>query len=160
MGAFRQGARPPGDAMALARAGVKFGIVGALGVVVNTAMLMVLYRGAHLPLFPSSLLAVEVSIIGNYLLNDYWTFEQQHPSLRRFVKFNLATLTALVVTPSLVWLLVGFRMQLLLANLVAIGAGAALNFTASAFWVWRPAEGGAHAWSTSSSQGSSSSRSR
>lgn len=141
----------------LARTGLKYGAVGALGVVVNSVTLAALYQGAHLPLFPSSVLAVETSIIGNYLLNDRWTFGRQRLSLRRFAKFNLATVAALAITPSLVSLLVVLGVNFMLANFVAITANAAINFTTSAFWVWRPLRGGALAWSPSSWDSSSSS---
>ena len=126
----------PNDTLSLAGAGVRFGFVGLCGVVVNTAVLALLYRGAHLPLFVSSLLAVESSIAGNYLLNNWWTFHGQQPSWRGFAKFNVACIGALVLTPIVVWLLTDAHLYLILANLVGIAAGAGLNFTLSALWVW------------------------
>ncbi len=144
----------------LVRTGTKYALVGALGIVVNTITLAALYQWAHLPLFVSSVLAVELAIAGNYLLNDRWTFARPTLSLRRFAKFNLATIAALVITPTFVWLLAEAGVQFLLANLLAITANAGINFTTSALWVWGPWGGGAQAWSASSWQSSSSSPSR
>lgn len=142
----------------LVRLGVKFAVVGLSGVVVNSAVLILLYRVLHAPLFPSSLVAVELSIITNYLLNDRWTFARPRPSWRLFAKFNLATAGALVVTPTVVWALVHLGLHFLLANIIGIALGAGLNFAASALWVWGLPEGGARLCSTSSSGRSSSSR--
>lgn len=141
----------------LVRVGVKFGVVGLCGVAVNSAVLFLLYRSLHVPLFPSSLVAVEVSIVGNYLFNDRWTFSRARPSWRLFGKFNLATAGALVVTPTVVWSLVHLGLHFLLANIIGIAVGAGLNFAASTLWVWGLPEGGARLCSTSSSGRSSSS---
>jgi putative flippase GtrA len=140
------------------RVGVKFAIVGLSGVAVNSAVLFLLYRALHVPLFPSSLVAVEVSIVTNYLLNDRWTFSRARPSWRLFAKFNLATAGALLVTPTAVWSLVHLGLHFLLANIIGITIGAALNFATSTLWVWGLPEGGARLCSTSSSGRSSSSR--
>jgi putative flippase GtrA len=140
-----------------ARVGLKFAIVGVCGVLVNSAVLAVLYSALHLPLFPSSVVAVEMSIVSNYLLNDRWTFTRTSPSWRRFFKFNVACAGALAVTPTVVWLLHELGLHFLVANLIGIAAGAVLNFVASTLWVWGIPEGGVHRCSTSSSPHSSSS---
>jgi putative flippase GtrA len=142
----------------LLRLGVKFAIVGLSGVVVNSIVLIVLYRALHVPLFPASLVAVELSIISNYLLNDRWTFSRARPTWRLFAKFNLATAGALLVTPTVVWSLAHVGLHFLVANIIGIALGAALNFATSTLWVWGLPEGGARLCSTSSSGRSSSSR--
>jgi putative flippase GtrA len=139
------------------RVGLKFAIVGVCGVLVNSAFLALLYSALHLPLFPSSVVAVEMSIVSNYLLNDRWTFTRPSPSWRRFFKFNLACAGALAVTPTVVWLLHEVGLHFLVANLIGIAAGAVLNFAASTLWVWGIPEGGVRRCSTSSSPHSSSS---
>lgn len=131
--------------------GVRFGIVGLTGVVVNSAALALLYRVLHVPLVPSSLVAVELSIVSNYLLNDRWTFSRGRPSWRLFGKFNLATAGALVITPAVVWSLVHLGLHFLLANIIGIAIGAGLNFATSTLWVWGLPEGGARLCSRSSS---------
>lgn len=127
----------------LVRLGVRFGIVGLTGVVVNSATLALLYRVLHVPLIPSSLVAVELSIVGNYLFNDRWTFGRRRPSWRLFGKFNLATAGALVITPVVVWSLVHLGLHFLVANVIGIAIGAGLNFATSTLWVWGLPEEGA-----------------
>jgi dolichol-phosphate mannosyltransferase len=130
---------------------LKFGIVGTCGAIVNTAVLTVLYRVMHLPLVPSSVTAVEVSIISNYLLNDRWTFHRRRPSWRLLMQNNAATAVVLAVTPTVVWLLVQSGVHFLVANMIGIVAGTALNVTITTLWVRMLSRGGLCPWSISPS---------
>src|SRR5687767_6577737 len=56
---------------------LRFGLVGLSGVVVNTAALWGLARGAGLPVLLASVLATEMAILSNFLLNDRWTFRAE-----------------------------------------------------------------------------------
>lgn len=139
----------------LAATALKFATVGAFGLLINTSILALLYGELHMRLFMSSLLAVECSIVSNYLLNDRWTFGRRRPCWRLFVKFNLATSVVLSTTPSAVWLLVHSGLPLLVANVIGMAVGAALNFTTSTLWVWGFSKGGVRPWPTSFSPRSS-----
>jgi putative flippase GtrA len=116
---------------------VRFGVVGATGAVVNTAVLYLLSRGVGLPLLVSSALAVELAIVSNYLLNDRWTFATRRPSVRRFAKFNVASLAGLSINVTTVWLLTRSGVYFLAANLVGIAAAVVANYVFSVAWVWR-----------------------
>ena len=115
---------------------LKFAIVGGSGAILNTAMLYVLYRRLHMPLVAASFLAAELAVGSNYLLHDGWTFAGRSPSLRRFAKFNAASLGGLTVNVLSVWLLVHLGLGIVLANLAGIAAGFAVNLVLSATWVW------------------------
>lgn len=115
---------------------LKFAIVGGTGVAVNISALYVLSRWVGLPLVAASMLAVEVAAISNYLLNDRWTFTTRTPSLSRFAKFNLASLAGLALNVLCVWVLTRLGLYFLLANLIGIAAGFAVNYTFSVGWVW------------------------
>lgn len=115
---------------------LRFAVVGGTGVIVNTSVLYVLSRWAGLPLVAASALAVELAAISNYLLNDTWTFAARSPSLRRFVKFNTASLAGLALNVLSVWLLTRLGLHLLVANLIGIAAGFAANYAFSVRWVW------------------------
>ena len=133
----------PGNAIMVlrtrAKAGraIRFGVVGCSGAAINTAVLYVLARGLGLPLPVSSALAVEVAVISNYLLNDRWTFATRRPSLRRFAKFNVASLAGLSLNVMTVWLAARHGINLLAANFVGIAAAFAANYAFSVAWVWR-----------------------
>lgn len=130
---------------------LKFGIVGIYGTLVNTAVLTVLSRVLHLPLVASSVIAVELAIITDYLLNDRWTFGRRRPSWRLLMQYNAATSVVLVATPAVLWLLVHSGVHFLVANLAGIAVGTMLNVTTSTLWVWMLSKGGSRPWSTLSS---------
>ncbi|MGE5618998.1 MAG: GtrA family protein [Sphingomonadaceae bacterium] len=116
---------------------VRFGIVGALGVVVNSVVLFVTHGIAGLPLLVASPLAVEVAILHNFAWNERWTFGASGFSLARLGKFNLTSLGGLLITSGVLYLLVSFAgFHYLLANLVGIALAMAWNFTTSLLWTW------------------------
>jgi dolichol-phosphate mannosyltransferase len=120
----------------------KFLVVGGLGVVVNTLLLALLYQLAHLPLLLASAIAVEASIIHNYLWNDRWTFARSSWALPRLVKFNMVSLAGLIITTGVLWTLVTYiHMAYLLANLVGIGIATVWNFAVNSRWTWGMSRG-------------------
>lgn len=114
----------------------KFAVVGGAGVILNTSVLFLLSRWAGLPLVAASALAAELAAIANYLLNDTWTFAVRSPSLRRFAKFNAASLAGLTLNVLSVLLLTRAGLYLLVADLIGIAAGFAANYALSVRWVW------------------------
>jgi putative flippase GtrA len=114
----------------------KFAAVGVVGVGVNTASLYALRVWEGMPLIPATVLAVELAVLSNYLLNSRWTFAGQAGSLRRLLRFNVSSLGALAVNIVCVWLLVRAGIYFLVADLVGIAAGFAVNFSLSVAWVW------------------------
>lgn len=116
---------------------MKFGITGVVGVAVNTVVLYVLVRWARIPLVAASVLAVELAVVSNYLMNDRWTFAVRAFSLRRFAKFNISSLAGLAVNVLMVLSLVKLGMYFVAANLAGIAVSAVINFALCVTWVWR-----------------------
>ena len=115
---------------------LRFAVVGGAGAVVNTATLYVLHRLLHVPLVAASVIAVELAVVHNYVLNDRWTFRMRVLSARRFVRFNLSMLAGLAVNVLVLWALVHGGVHLVVANLLAIGAAFTVNYASSTLWVW------------------------
>ncbi len=123
---------------------VRFGIVGASGVVVNQGLLMVLHGHSGWPLPLASAVAIEVSILTNFALNSRWTWNVDlGGSFRRWMwkalQYHAATVLSAfagngTVLLALVYL---FDVDYRLANLLGIVVGSALNFAAGEFWVFR-----------------------
>lgn len=74
---------------------LRFGVVGFSGLFVDIVVFYLLREVAHLWLYLSTALSIEVAIINNFLWNDAWTFadlaqKQKGWSARlfRFIKFN------------------------------------------------------------------------
>ena len=126
---------------------VRFGVVGLSGVVVNQGLLMLLHGQAGAPLLPSSIIAIETSILTNFLLNHLWTWRMslRVPGLfRRVVQYHAAAIMAafvgnVVVLMALVEL---FGVDYRIANLVGIALGTLVNFTAGELWIFRGGRGG------------------
>jgi dolichol-phosphate mannosyltransferase len=116
----------------------RFLLVGASGVLVNSATLFVLYQVLGLPLLYASAMSVEVAIANNFVWNDRWTFQRAGRRASRFVKFNLVSLGGLAVTAGTAWLLVQQAdTNYLFANLAGITLAAMCNFVANWLWTWR-----------------------
>ncbi len=116
---------------------VRFGVVGASGVVVNSVALFLAHGIAGLPLLVASPLAVEAAILHNFVWNERWTFGQPSLSLVRLGKFNLTSLGGLLITSGVLYLLVVYvGLHYLLANLVGIALATAWNFATSLLWTW------------------------
>jgi putative flippase GtrA len=115
----------------------KYVVVGGTGVVINTLMLALLYQIAHLPLPVASAIAVEVSIVNNYMWNDRWTFARSSWDLLRLIKFNAVGLAGLIIATAVLWTLVTYaHVPYLLANLVGIGVATVWNFAVNSRWTW------------------------
>ena len=123
---------------------IRFGIVGASGIVVNQGLLMLLHGAFELPLLLSSLIAIEISILSNFTLNSRWTWKVDlGRSLRSWVhkavQYHAATVVSafagnVLVLMGLVHL---FGVDYRLANLVGIAVGSGINYLAGEFWVFR-----------------------
>ncbi len=124
-----------------ARRMLRFAVVGGAGTVVNTAALYVLHRLLGVPLVAASAVAVELAVVHNYVFNNRWTFGMRVLSVRRLGKFNVSMLAGLAVNVLVLWALVRGGVDLLPANLLAIGAALAVNYASSAVWVWGGTQG-------------------
>ena len=121
---------------------VRFGVVGASGVVVNQGLLMLLHGTLGVPLLISSVCAIEVSIITNFLLNHVWTWRLSLRTpglLRRCLLYHAAAVMA-AFAGNVIVLMVAvevFGVDYRIANLVGIVIGTVINFTAGELWIFR-----------------------
>lgn len=118
----------------------RFLAVGLSGTLVNLAVLWLLVN-LGLPHFPAAVIATEVSIINNFIWNDYWTFRavrSQSSLISRFGRFQVVTALTAVLTLGLFALLSNnLRMYYLLAQLIAIGIATLVNFAINSQVTWR-----------------------
>jgi len=123
---------------------IRFGVVGASGVVVNQGLLMLIHGSLGWPLLLSSLIAIEAAILNNFLWSStwIWRFDYDHSLrliLQKLAQYQAATLfTSMVVNASVLASLVyALDVDYRLANLAGIAAGMGVNFLAGEFWVFR-----------------------
>lgn len=120
----------------------RFAVVGISGVAVNTFFLWFFTEVAHLHYMLSSPLAVELSIVSNFSLNNSWTFRDTSPGSSfwaRVAKFHVTAAGGFVIN---YLFLVGLTelagLYYLLSNLAGILAGFLWNYTVNVKWTWRP----------------------
>ena len=119
---------------------LKFGIVGATGVVVNMGLLAFFKGVLHIPLWLAGFLAIELSILSNFVLNDIWTWRDRRKRSfwNRIWRYHVSVgITAYGLNyPILLLLTKMLDMQYLIANLVGIAVASAANFIINHFWTY------------------------
>lgn len=123
----------------LALRGLKFYSVGALGIVVQLAILALLQSVWKWPYLVSTVIAVEIAVIHNFLWHEFWTWRDRRGGWPAFVRFNLTTGAASILSNVvLMRVFVGtLGMHWLPANLIAVGLTAVANFLVSEYFVFR-----------------------
>lgn len=129
-----------------------FAAVGFSGVFVNLGMLFVCADVLRIEEAISSAIAIEVSIIWNFLLNNRLTFGDRNAGARagffeRMFRYNLVGLGGLALQLGTFVVLTWLAMRWLHlsepgiwkypAQLAGIGFGMAWNFYTNFFWTWR-----------------------
>ncbi|MEA2053544.1 MAG: glycosyltransferase family 2 protein [Candidatus Thermoplasmatota archaeon] len=121
---------------------VKFGLVGGSGVLVNLGLLwLITERFGMFYLFSASI-AIELSILSNFILNDLWTFHDRGKkgmknAFRRFLKFNLISSPAFPMQLGIMGLLKEFfGYYYMWAAFIAIVIVFIWNFAANNLWTW------------------------
>lgn len=118
---------------------MKFCSVGATGVVVNEGLLFLLTEFAGLFYLVSSVMAIEMSILSNFLLNNTWTFRDRKRGsfLGRLGKFNLVAFGGLLINVAILFdVSVAFGVHYLAANFIGIGCAVAWNYLMNLHWTW------------------------
>ena len=119
---------------------LRFGLVGISGIVVNSIILWVLVHGFRIAVPLASMIATEAAIGSNFLLNDRWTFAAsaaQHSLGQRFLRYNGVALGGMAITAAVLTLLTHYaQLNLLIANVVAVGAATIWNYVVNSRWTW------------------------
>jgi len=122
---------------------VKFGLVGASGVLVNMGLLWLLTEFAGLVYLISAAIGIECAIISNFTLNDYFTFRDRRAKgggnfVRRLGKFNLVSLGGVGINLLILWFLSGvLGVNYLVSNLCGIAVATLWNYLLNSWWTWK-----------------------
>jgi putative flippase GtrA len=139
---------------------VKFGVVGILGVFVDTALFNLLRLGAFgtegwwATALGAKVISTSVAIIFNWLGNRFWTFRHERHThiLREFIEFVIASMVGMVIALGCLWIshhvfgLIDIVSDNISANVIGLGLGTLARFVLYRYWVWSPrrAQGGPH----------------
>lgn len=122
---------------------IKFGIVGVSGIFVNSGVLWFVHDFINIPLAIASLFAVGLSILTNFIFNDFWTWgenktNRQHSYVHRLWRYYIsASLGSGINYVVLLVLTHMFGIYYLIANLAGIFAGMFSNFILGERWVFK-----------------------
>lgn len=130
---------------------LRFGIVGGLGTILNTLLVLFFLSlagkireinpGGHLAATLSAGVAWGICCGLNYLLNAAWTFRRWPPAWTQAGQYYLAALSAFCIQIALLNLLVFVLqpdrpMETALLNGVAVATGSLFNYVFASFWVF------------------------
>ena len=122
---------------------LKFCVVGTTGFSVNLGFFWLLTRIAHLYDLVALIIALEISILSNFALNDLWTFRDKRTGglkalVVRAVKFNMVSSGAVAIYYAVYTPLTRLlEVYDLLALLFAVFVGLVWNFMMNFLWTWK-----------------------
>ena len=123
---------------------IKFGIVGGSGIFINMGFLWFFTEIVGLYYLISSVLAIALAMISNFIWNDLWTWRDRgEPGfkayLTRMAKFILvSSIAAYIGNLGVLWILTHFfDVHYLISNLIGIAIGTILNYSVNNFWTFK-----------------------
>ncbi len=124
---------------------IKFAIVGASGVFVNLGSFTILIN-AGLNKFIASPVAIEISIISNFLFNNYWTFSDRDTKDKtslKGVKFNVVSFISLGVSYStfVILSLLFPRLTPQINQAIGIVPATFVNYFLNSYWTFKEKPG-------------------
>lgn len=120
----------------------KFAFVGAFGTLLNLLLMALQVELFAADPVSASIAAIEISIIHNFLLNNFWTFGSRRPGsslLKRLLHFNLIALGSMIANVAVAAMLIRFGAWYLLAQAVGIASAWAINYLVSTRLVFKSA---------------------
>ncbi|MDE1852691.1 MAG: GtrA family protein [Thaumarchaeota archaeon] len=117
---------------------IKFNVVGLVGVIVNEGILLGLVFEGFYYVYADAI-SIEISIISNFVLNDFWTFhDRRHGHIvTRLLKFNGLMIIGLVANLAILFAATTYLgIPYALSNLIGIGAAFLLRYWLSVNFAW------------------------
>lgn len=123
---------------------VRYAIVGASGILVNELILTLLFGYMH---FFADPLAIETSVVSNFILNDRFTFRKRGSTntefLYRLGKYNLFSILGIIVNAAVFYGIIKAQILqsssvigIVLANFIGIVSAFIVTYLSSTFFVW------------------------
>lgn len=112
---------------------LKFGLVGASGVVVDFGFTYLFKEILKVQKYVANAIGFTLAASSNYLLNRWWTFHSHNPHMAmEYGKFLFFSLIGLGINTFVIWLLVSkYGKKFYFSKLVAIGVVTLWNFFAN-----------------------------
>ena len=118
---------------------VRFGVVGAVGFVVNLAVYALFVHPLGVDYHVAAVAAWLVAVVNNFVLNRHWTFDARGGVARfQAMRFLVVSVGAFIVSLLLLTLFVeDAGIAKIPAQALAVGAATPLNFLGNKLWSFR-----------------------
>jgi len=121
---------------------LRYLLVGIMGILICTAVLWLFTDVLGLFYMVSAIIAYEVSIISNFLMNDVWSFGDlvggKGGRFYRLLKYNITRVGGILLSLFVLFVLTSvFNIYYLLSNVIAIVVGFMYGYTTCLHIVWR-----------------------
>jgi putative flippase GtrA len=118
---------------------VRFGLVGAVGFIVNLAVYSLFVHSVGVDYRVAAVAAWLVAVLNNFVMNRHWTFDARGGQVHfQALRFVVVSLVAFGFSLLLLTLLVeGAGMGKLPAQAIAVAASTPLNFLGNKLWSFR-----------------------
>jgi putative flippase GtrA len=112
---------------------IKFGVVGATGVIVDFGTTYVCKEWLKIQKYVANSIGFTVAASSNYILNRVWTFKSQDPNIAlEYTEFLMISLVGLGINNFILWIVHSkFKQNFYLSKLFAIGVVTIWNFFAN-----------------------------
>ncbi len=112
---------------------IKFGVVGASGVVVDFGFTYLCKEKLKIQKFVSNAIGFTIAATSNYVLNRIWTFESENPEVaQEFTNFFVVSAIGLGINSLVLWMLSSkFQLNFYFSKLIAIIVTMFWNFMAN-----------------------------
>ncbi len=119
---------------------LRFAVVGASGILVNMGILWYLTEVIGIYYLLSGIIAIETSIITNFLLNDMWTFKDNKKGKwsSRIGMFHMVSISGMLINLSILYILTTvFGVYYLISNFFGILGAFTWNFSVNRRITWK-----------------------
>lgn len=120
---------------------IRFCMVGGTGFVINFAILTLLQKSLHVPIFFAQLVGAEIALFCNFMLHHHWTYKSHkvEKSFRKLlIQFHSTSWVAIIGSAIMVSALERYLHFSDLVSLLISSAIALLwNFVWSKYIIWR-----------------------
>jgi len=120
----------------------RFFVVGALAAGLQSALLWTFVEVGELYYVLAAVVAIEITILSQYVVNNAWTFRDRsndgvRPFLGGLLRTNLVRGSAIPIQTGLLFVFVdALGLMYLAANLVAISVSGIYRYVLDARWTW------------------------
>jgi len=118
---------------------IKFGVVGASGVIVDFGFTFLGKEILKIQKYIANCIGFTIAASTNYVLNRVWTFHSQNPDIGiEYSKFLLISLIGLGINTFILWTLVSkMKWNFYVSKLFAIGVVTLWNFVFNMIFTFR-----------------------